>query len=187
MADDRDGSGGWSLRAGHPDDREAVRAIWAETFGAADEAERWLDLVWSDAPAVAPVVEADGEVIGFAVVAVLTEGGVRSYIRGHDLAEELPDRVSVIHMLGVESAWRSSEVGTALVGQSLEWAAARTDRMVVTIWERDDHVDSTGVAEKFGFERVDTLPHFYESRTDCPDCGGNCTCPAALYVRDLDD
>jgi Acetyltransferase (GNAT) family. len=188
MAGDRDGAGGWSLRACQPDDREAIREVWGEAFGSAgDEAEGWLDLVWGDGPAVAPVAEADGQVVGFAVVAVLERESFQSYLREHDLVGDLPNRVSVIHMLGVRARWHSSRVGTALVGQCLEWAAARTDRMVVVIWEREDHVDSTAIAETFDFERVDTLPGFYEDRTDCPDCHGGCTCPAALYVRDLEE
>ncbi len=186
MASDRDG--GWSLRACQPDDREAMREIWAEAFGSAgDEAQGWLDLVYGDGPAVAPVAEADRQVIGFAVVAVLERDSFQSYLREHDIVGGLPDQVSVIHMLGVRARWQSSRVGTALVGQCLEWAAARTDRMVVVVWEREDHADSTAIARTFDFERVGTFSDFYENRTDCPDCDGGCTCPAALYVRNLEE
>lgn len=186
MASDRDG--GWSLRACQADDREAMREIWAEAFGSAgDEAQGWLDLVYGDGPAVAPVAEADGHVMGFAVVAVLERDSFQSYLREHDIVGGLPDQVSVIHMLGVRARWQSSRVGTALVGQCLEWAAARTDRMVVVVWEREDHADSTAIARTFDFERVGTFSDFYENRTDCPDCDGGCTCPAALYVRNLEE
>jgi len=178
----------WSLRRAVDVDRSAIHRLWAESFGTpGDDVRSWLDRALGDAPVACWVgTDRSGRVVGFIVTAVGDRPFVRDYLNGHAVVDSLPTRVSVIHMLGVDPEWRSKGVATGLVQRSIDWASERTSILLVVLWRREDHVDSSGLASKFGFAYVCTLEEFYEGRPDCPDCGDACSCRATVHVVELE-
>jgi ribosomal protein S18 acetylase RimI-like enzyme len=178
----------WTTRAVRAEDRSAIERLWTETFGDPDkQATRWVELALGDAPAACWVATADDELVGFVVAAAGDRQFAREALDGDDLAESLPEPVATIQMVAIDPAWGSSGVGTALVQRCFDWAHDRASTMFVVLWQREDHIDATPLAEKFGLEHARTLPNYYSDRANCPDCEGTCTCAAAVHVRSLDD
>jgi GNAT superfamily N-acetyltransferase len=182
-------AGTWTLRQADADDHQAIRRLWAESFGPpGGEASRWLDLTLGDVSARCWVAtDPTDDVIGFLFTAEVDRRFLQSYLRDHPVVDSLPTRVAIIHMLGVAPARRSTGVATALVRRSLKWASKRVPVMVAALWRRDDHVDSSGLSPKFEFTHVGTVEGFYHDRISCPDCGTSCSCPAAIHVKSLTD
>jgi GNAT superfamily N-acetyltransferase len=182
-------AGTWTLRPADADDRQAIRRLWAESFGpSGGEAGRWLDLTLGDASARCWVAtNPAGDVVGFLFAAEVDRRFLQSYLRYHPVVDSLPTQVALIHMLGVTPEWQSAGVATALVRRSLEWASERVSVMLAALWRRDDHVDSSGLSPKLEFTHVCTVEGFYHDRVYCPDCGTSCSCPAAIHVKSLTD
>lgn len=179
---------GWTTREVTTDDRSAIERLWAETFGdPGTEATRWLDLALRDAPAACWVATAEETVVGFVIAAVGDRQFARETLDGDGLAESLPESVATIHMLGIDPDWRSTGVGSGLVQRCFDWVDDRAGAMFVVLWQREDHVDATPLAEKFGLSYARTLTDYYSDRPNCPDCEGPCRCAAAVYVGSLDD
>ncbi|WP_436928139.1 GNAT family N-acetyltransferase [Halosimplex amylolyticum] len=187
MSDSSDGT--WTVRPAEAADGPAVHDLWADSFGPpGGEASRWLDLALADGPTQCWVVaDTAGDPVGFLFSAEVDRRFLQSYLRGHPVVDSLPTRVAIIHMLGVSPAWRSTGVATALVRRSMDWASERVAVMLVALWRRDDHVDSSGLSTKLGFTHVGTAEEFYDDRVYCPDCGASCSCPATIHVKSLDD
>lgn len=184
-----DASAAWDLRHGEPSDRAAVRSIWHEQFGRLDGADRWLDDALGDNAGTVSFVAADGgSVVGFAVVSLLDPGTASGYVSGLYSPEQFPRRTAVIHMLAVDDGYGDMAIGSALTDRCMQWAAGETAMMLVVLWRREDHVDSSVLAEQFDFETVARIKGYYRDRRDyCPDCGPSCTCDATVHVRPLRD
>lgn len=178
----------WSVRLATPEDRAAIHELWRDSFGApGEDASEWLDVALGVAPARAWVATAEATPVGFVVAAAGGHRFARGYLDEPWVERALPERVAVIHMLGVDPAWRSTGVASALVRRCMDWASDLASVMLVVLWRRENHVDSSALAGKFGFERVRTIPDYYEKRTDCPDCGESCGCLATVHIKPLDD
>lgn len=177
----------WSLRTATAADRPAVTTIWAQSFGAVEADDDCLSMAFGDAPATCVVAtDPDDQVVGFIVVALVDQVFLREYLDDHPVTDSLPARVTVIHMLGVDPEWRSTGVATGLVQCSMNWATGRAPMMVVVLWRRENHVDSSELTRKFDYEEVCTLDGYYDGREECPDCQETCTCDATVHVKDLD-
>jgi GNAT superfamily N-acetyltransferase len=178
---------GGQPRHGEPADREALLAIWRDQFGGLDDLGAWVDdALGDDKETAAFVVDDEGTPVGFAVVALLDPETASRYVGGIYPPEEFPERTGVIHLLAVDDGNRDTTVGTALTEQCMDWARGETPMMLVVLWRREDHVDSSVLAEHFDYEEVARIKGYYRGRRDdCPDCGDTCICDATVHVRPL--
>jgi GNAT superfamily N-acetyltransferase len=175
------------MRPGEPADRDDLLDVWREQFGSLEGVEGWVDgALGDDEETVVFVADEDGRPVGFAVVALLDPGDASGYVEGVYPPEEFPDRTGVIHLLAVDDGHRDEAVGSALTERCMEWASGETPMMLVVLWRREDHVDSSVLAEHFDYDEVARIKGYYRGRRQhCPECGDPCTCDATVHVRPL--
>lgn len=177
----------------HRKDRPAVRRIWDTEYGfyEANEDELNAACAESDNNYTQGFVAKDkstNEIIGFGIVYATNPESASEYFSGI-LDREFPDWTVVLHIGCVRSDWQGYGIGTQLFNKRLKWGKRNEANEFVGIsWLRDQEkqAGSEILFEKFGFERLATVEHYYERFFDdsyCPDCGEPCTCSAAFYRR----
>ncbi|QCC57208.1 GNAT family N-acetyltransferase [Natrinema thermotolerans] len=186
----------FGVRRYRPSDREAVVGLWKSRFGCTDElAADWLEEATSDyltACFVASPAQ-HGRVLGFGITTVTneetTDGWLADGYYGKvDLPEiDLEQRTAVMHIGVTRPECEGEGVATELWKHRLAYARENDAAQAIgTSWHREDHVDSSVLFEKFGFEPAKRVKNYYDGdRDDCPDCDGQCTCDATVYWREL--
>lgn len=188
----------FSIRLLREADTAAVRSLWSERFGVRDAvATSWIDAVLDAGhPARGHVAVPSGAarpVVGFGLLDVAGPAYTRDYLGLGMLNVAFPpaSRNGIFHMYCVQTAWEGRGVGTALFDRHLSVCRdANATRAVGIAWHRDRSPDSRPLFERFGFRHRALIERFYERvapRTQCPDCGGACTCTASLFTRPIAD
>jgi len=174
------------LRPAKAIDRREMERLWRRRVGF--EITNTLDAVFDDESAAHGFVATNVEtIVGFGVVLMLTAEGARDAFSVSLADYPLGDDVAVFHAGVVDEQWEGRGIGSALMWTRLALAREQydVDAAVGNAWLRPHRVDSSALFEKFGFERVETVPKFAQQTDgdrDCPDCNGECTCSGALYL-----
>lgn len=186
----------YSLRPMRPEDANAVQALWSTRFGGDSSTQKnWMDAAVNpdhSAAGIVAVAAASGAVIGLSFLDVGGREYTRRYLGLDTLTLPLPlaDRNGIFHLSCVRADWEGQGVGSAFYERRLAVLAERDiSRAVGIAWHRPHTVDSRVLFEKYGFTSVATVERYYARtgpRANCPDCPGNCTCTASLYVRSLE-
>jgi len=175
---------GVELRAAAAIDRREIRSLWERRTGLG--ISEVLDAVVDERTAAYGFVATKVEtVLGFGVVIVVPEEDADDRLSVPLAAYPLGDEVAIFHASAVREEWEGNGIGSALMRVRLRLAReAGVDSGIGTAWLRPHTVGSSALFEKFGFERVDTVPEFYASIDDreCPDCGDPCECSAGIYL-----
>jgi GNAT superfamily N-acetyltransferase len=173
------------LRPAKAVDRREILDLWDRRagFGISNTVEAVLDDETAAYGFVATNVET---VVGFGVVLLLTAEGARNAFPVSLDGYSLGDEVAVFHASAVEEGWEGRGIGSVLMWARLELARDQydIDAAVGNAWLRPHRVDSSALFEKFGFERIETVPKFAQRSDgdrDCPDCDGTCDCSSAIY------
>ncbi|QCW05246.1 GNAT family N-acetyltransferase [Natrinema pallidum] len=191
----RTGPISFGIRQYHPADREAVIGLWQSRFGCErDHADAWLEEVTSDYPTACYVASPSqhGRVLGFGITTVTnedtTDGWLADGYYGNvDLLADLEQRTAVMHIGVTRPECEGEGIATELWKRRLAHAREHDAAQAIgTSWRRSDHIDSSVLFEKFGFESIKEVENYYEGdREDCSDCDGQCTCNATVYWREL--
>jgi GNAT superfamily N-acetyltransferase len=169
-------------------DRREIAELWKRRTGM--EIEATLDALFDDEVGVHGVVATDVEqVVGSGLVAVYPPAGVAEYFH-IDMSEYTLAEWNGVLIAGVvKEEWEGRGIGTDLMRIRLDMLAENNIGAAFgTAWLRDDHVDSAALFEKCGFERLETVPAYYQQEEpvrDCPDCDETCECAAAIYRKQL--
>ena len=169
-------------------DRREIADLWERRTGMGIDST--LDALFDDESAVYGVVATRVEqVVGSGLVAVYSSEGVSEYFH-IDVSEYPVAGLNGVLLAGVVSEeWEGKGIGTDLMRIRLDLLTQNdVGAAFGTAWLRDDHVDSSALFEKCGFERLETIPAYYqqeETSRDCPDCEETCECAAAIYTKQL--
>lgn len=176
-----------------PTHADEVQHLWADRFGGRSSTQQsWIDAALASQHSAMGFVAAhrdENDVVGFALLEVGGRSYTRQYLGLDTLALTLPleDRNGIFHMCCVRADWEGMGIGSAFYARRLHALSERNvSRTVGIAWHRPHSVDSRRLFEKWGFRSVATIERYYartESRPNCPDCGGPCTCTATLYAR----
>jgi GNAT superfamily N-acetyltransferase len=169
-------------------DQREIASLWERRTGMGIGST--IDALFDDEVAVHGVVAIEVEtVVGFGAVSVYSPEGVAEYCKIDMSDYPLAERNGVLITGVVSEEWEGRGIGTDLMRLRLDLLEQNDIGAAFgTAWLRDDHVDSGAVFEKCGFERLETVPAYYqreESSRDCPDCGDHCECAAAVYMKQL--
>ena len=185
----------FGVRRYRPGDRDAIVKLWGSRFGCDPEAaNEWLDEVESDYPTECFIASPtqDGRILGFGITTVTNEETIdnwleEGYYGNVDLEADLSPRTAIMHIGVTRPECENQGIASALWRARLEYALEHdAERAVGTSWNREDHVDSSVLFEKYGFEPIKQVETYYEGgREDCPDCSGACKCDATIYWREL--
>lgn len=183
----------WSLRPIAAPDAGAVKRLWRTRFGGSEDTqERWVEAALDPAHSAtaAVVVSAAGdEVVAFGLLEIGDPAYTRRYLSLDPLglSPPLASRNGIFHMYCVRRRWEGRGIGTALYRRHLRSLADREiPRAFGIAWHRPHTTDSRVLFEKYDFRRLATVERYYDrfgERPHCPDCNGDCTCPASLYAR----
>lgn len=166
-------------------DRREIEQLWSRRLGS--DPSSALDLALDDESAVHACVATNiEEIVGFGICLILQPAELEDLYSVSFDGYPLGDRIAVMHMAAVDEGWENRGIGSALMQVRLSLACEYydVDSAFGLSWLRENHLDSSVLFEKFGFERVDTVEGYFgggDGRSDCPDCGAHCECSAGLY------
>lgn len=176
-------------------DTDAVQRLWSARFGGAPATQQnWITAALDgshSAVGLVAVAPPGDTVVGLSLLDVGDRAYTRRYLRldALELDPPLADRNGLLHLSCVRADWEGRGIGTAFYERRLTILRERdVPRAFGISWHRPHTVDSRVLFEKFEFTCLTSVERYYarlDERSDCPDCGGPCTCTASLYARPL--
>jgi len=176
------------VRPMRPEDTDWAEALWRRAYGEPND--------WALSQAVDDENErtmgytamVGDQRAGFGIALIASIDWIDEEMR-IDTSDYVSHKLNgVLHISAVAKPYRNRGLATMLTQKRLQWLQAHDvpiHHVLALSWLRDDHVSSSVVLEKFGFEPIEFFDNGLPDDRGCPDCVDGCSCDAEVNLRRL--
>lgn len=181
----------WTVRECEVSDWNEIKDIWSTRINPPeDHMIEWLHAAQRDNTVTAIIAENNENVIlGFGFYAVANNDWMESYIDEIDVSSIIQNEQGVIEAIAVKSGYDGNGIASSILDEELRMLSKRTVEYAYAMsWNRDNHVDSRVLFDKFGFELVEEIEDYYAripETVNCIDCATGCECDATLHRKNI--